>query len=139
MQPEDGNCDESKAKVCRSCKPVSVAVARTGTCITRRQMDARLCVLILSLALAAASEGSAVLSTASDQLSRVQDSYFVHVRGGVSAQDLASGLFAELRELHKNLSLPEFKARVQGVVSEVAHGFAAKLSPEALEMVSYVS
>lgn len=66
--------------------------------------------------------------------SRVKDSYFVHVRPEVNWED-ANGLIQELQLLDKDSEKPQFKATVQGAVTQLAYGFGAELSQEALEKV----
>ena len=68
--------------------------------------------------------------------SRVENSYFVHVRPEVNWED-AKGLMRELHLLDSDLEKPQFKATVQGAVTQLAYGFGAELSQEALEKVGY--
>ena len=67
--------------------------------------------------------------------SRVKDSYFVHVKPEVSWED-AEDLMQELQTLDYDSERPQFKATVQGAITQLGYGFGAELSQQALEKVS---
>ena len=61
----------------------------------------------------------------------------MHVRPEVNWED-ANGLIQELQLLDKDSEKPQFKATVQGAVTQLAYGFGAELSQEALEKVIFM-
>lgn len=66
---------------------------------------------------------------------RVPDHYYVHFRRDTT---LAEGkeLVDIMNQLDKDIFRPNFTAMIQGVVTKTGHGFAAKLSEDALKYVS---
>ena len=65
----------------------------------------------------------------------VPDVYFVHMKASVTSEDLHAYV-QQLEEEQKRNTTEGFTANIHGCVVEAAHGFSAKLSPAALEMVS---
>lgn len=65
---------------------------------------------------------------------RIEGSYFVRSRPSVAWGEVES-LIASLRQKHEDTSLPKFTAEVTGKAKNVAHGFSAKLSQDALKEV----
>lgn len=61
--------------------------------------------------------------------------FIVHISTKVPWAE-AEQLILELETLNENSSLPNFKAEVIAKIVQLVYGFAAKLSPEALEYVS---
>ncbi len=65
---------------------------------------------------------------------RVEGSYFVHMKRGTSWQKMEE-IAEELKKLDRDPSLVNFTAQVQGLLTQAALGFPARLSEEALQQV----
>lgn len=59
--------------------------------------------------------------------------YLVHLQEGASEEELLH----QLREGNEDKANPEFKAHTLSTLKAAVNGFVGKLSPKALDMVSY--
>ena len=91
------------------------------------------CLLIIC-ACAVLPAGSRVLYEAPPH-ARIEGSYFVRSHPSVTWDEIES-LIAALHQKNDNASLPGFTAHVTGKAKNIAYGFSAKLSEEALKEVS---
>ncbi len=66
---------------------------------------------------------------------KVPNCYFVHFKRDTSISE-GKQLIDEVKRFNWNSSMPKFSATIQGILTKSGHGFAAKMSDEALKFVS---